>query len=310
MKTRLSTIAAVVVVLLSQVWPAAAQDSLDAARQLYTSASYDEALSMLDRLKLQLAGDHARATTIDQYRAFCLLAVGRQPEAERAVEAIIDSEPAFRPEETASPRLLSVFRDVRKRVLPTTIRQRYETAKGSFDRKAYAEAVAQFDAVLALLESPDVLAADSAFADLRTVVRGFRDLATVANTPPPAAPAEPPAPAAPPAAPPPPSPSPAVPARSVPAVFSAADAGVTLPVVVREQLPPWPKSVPRPDGQRAVLDTVIDQAGRVESVVVRPSLGVYDGLVAAEAKGWLYKPALKDGAPVRFRRMVQIVVGR
>jgi hypothetical protein len=304
MKTRLSTIAAVTIVLLLQVWPAAAQDSLDAARQLYTSASYDEALSMLERLKLQLAGDHARATTIDQYRAFCLLAVGRQPEAERAVEAIIASEPAFRPEETASPRLLSVFRDVRKRVLPTTIRQRYETAKASFDRKAYAEAVSQFDAVLALLESPDVLAADSAFADLRTVARGFRDLATAANTPPPAAPTEPPAPPAQPA------PPPAAPAPAVPAVFKAADTGVTPPVVVREQMPMWPKSVPRPDGQRAVLDTVIDQAGRVESVVVRPSLGVYDGLVVAEAKGWLYKPALKDGAPVRFRRMVPIVIGR
>jgi hypothetical protein len=303
MKTRLSTIAVVAVVLLLQVSPAAAQDSLDAARQLYTSASYDEALSMLERLKLQLAGDRARVTAIDQYRAFCLLAVGRQPEAERAVEAIIATEPAFRPEDTASPRLLSVFRDVRKRVLPAAIRQRYEAAKSSFDRKAYADSVAQFEAVLALLDSPDVLAADSAFSDLRTVARGFRDLAVAATAPPPAAPAEPPAPA------PPPAPPPAAP-PPVPAVFSASAAGVTPPVVVREQMPSWPKGIPRPDGQRAVLDTVIDQAGRVESIVVRPSLGVYDGLVAAEAERWLYKPALKDGAPVRFRRMVPIVIGR
>jgi hypothetical protein len=316
-----SIVAAAAVVMLSLACPVRAQDSLDAARQLYASASYNEALSMLDRLKPQLAGDQVRVNAVDQYRAFCLLAVGRQPEAERAMEAIVASEPGFQPEGSASPRLLSAFRDVRKRVLPGAVRQRYQAAKASYDRKAYGEAIVQFDAVLALLDSPDVLAADPAFADLRTLAQGFRDLATSASAPPPEPP--PPAPASSPASAPADQPvsgpatpaatpaSEAVPAPSAPATFSAADAGVTPPAVVRQQLPAWPPGVVMPRGRRAVLDMVIDETGRVESIAVRPSiLALYDSLIVAEAKRWSYKPALKDGAPVRYRKLFQIVVGQ
>jgi hypothetical protein len=312
-----SLIAAAAVVMLSQACPARAQDSLDAARQLYASASYEDALSMLDRLKSQLAGDQARANSVDQYRAFCLMAVGRQPEAERAMEAIVASEPGFQPEASASPRLLSAFRDVRKRVLPAAVRQRYQTAKASYDRKAYAEAVTEFDAVITLLDAPEVSAADPAFGDLRTLALGFRDLAKIASAPPPEPPAPAPtspsatsptsAPAAPPAA----TPPPAAPAPTARAVLTAADAGVTPPVAVRQQLPTWPAGVVMPRGQRAILDMVIDEAGRVESIVVRPSVNaLYDSLVVTEARRWSYKPAVKDGAPVKYRKLVQIVVGQ
>jgi hypothetical protein len=307
MKPHLPTLAAAAVVLLLQVSPVAAQDTLDAARQLYASASYDDALSMLDRLKSQLAGDRVRVNTVEQYRAFCLLAVGRRPEAERAVESIVASEPGFRPEESASPRVLSVFRDVRQRVLPGAVRQRYEAAKASFDQKAYDAAITQFDAVLALLELPEIVAADPSLADLRTVTRGFKDLARAANVPPP----PPPPPVA--ATPEPPKPAASTPAVPPPAptMFGAADKDVTPPVVVRQQPPAWPKTLPMPSGQRAILDMVVDARGLVESIAVRPSLGaVYDGLVATASQQWLYKPALKDGAPVKYRRLFQIVVGQ
>jgi TonB family protein len=304
-------ICAAVIALLLQAGVVGAQDTLVAARQLYASAAYDEALSMLDRLKTGGAGDLAAASLIEQYRAFCLLAVGRQPDAERAMESIVVGDPSFRPDDALSPRLQSVFRDVRKRTLPAVVRERYVSAKASFDQKAYQAAADQFDAVLRLLEAPDVVAADPALADLRTVASGFRDLARAAAVPP-----APPAVA--PAAAPGPSPSdPAAPSAPGPhaprAFYTADDSGVTAPVAIKQDLPPWPQGISKATvrGRRAVLDISINESGNVESVVVRESIvDWYDEALIKEAKGWSYKPASKAGAPVRYRKLMQVVVER
>jgi hypothetical protein len=306
-------IAALTTVLL-QAGVAGAQDTLAAARQLYASAAYDDALAMLDRLKSGRASDPAAASLIEQYRAFCLLAVGHQPDAERAMESIVANDPTFRPDDGVSPRLQSIFGDVRKRMLPVVVRDRYASAKASFDQKAYQAAADQFDAVLRLLEAPDIVATDPALADLRTVASGFRDLAKVAAGPP-AQPAAPPAAAAPAVDSNPPAPvtaAPSTPAPRLPRTFyTAEDAGVTAPVPIKQDVPPLPRSpgMPAPRGQRAVLDIVINEAGAVESVVVRQSITPgYDEILVNQAKGWTYKPATKDGAPVKFRKLLQVVV--
>jgi TonB family protein len=66
---------------------------------------------------------------------------------------------------------------------------------------------------------------------------------------------------------------------------------------------------PAQGGLRAVLDIVIDEAGTVASVVVRQSIAPwYDELLTSEAKRWSYKPATKNGTPVRYRKLVQVVV--
>jgi len=314
MKYASRLIRAAVAALLLQAGVAGAQETLAAARQLYASASYDEALAMLDRLKSGGASDPAAASLIEQYRAFCLLAVGHQPDAERAMESIVAGDPTFRPDDAVSPRLQALFRDVRKRMLPVVVRQRYVSAKASFDQKAYQTAADQFDAVLRLLEAPDVVAADPALADLRTVASGFRDLAKIAADPP-APPAASPAAVAPSAA---PSPSPSVPAassapepRTPRAFYAVGDPGVTAPVAIKQHVPPWPQGIPTPvqRGQRAVLEIVINEDGAVESVVVRQSIAPwYDEMLIAEAKRWSYTPATKDGTPVRYCKLMQIVV--
>jgi TonB family protein len=318
MKGASRLIGAVMTVLLLQSGVAGAQDTLAAARQLYASASYDEALAMLDRLKSSGGGDKAAASLIEQYRSFCLLAVGHQPDAERAMESIVAGDPTFRPDDAVSPRLQSVFRDVRKRVLPTVVRQRYVGAKASFDQKAYQASADQFDEVLKLLDAPDVVAADPALADLRTVASGFRDLAKAAAVPPPPPPAVPaPAAAAPSTAPDHPASAPSTPPASVPrpppAFYTADDPAVTAPVVIRQDLPPWPQTIPMPPqlGQRAVLDIVINESGAVESVVVRQSIAPwYDEMLVKDAKRWSYKPATRNGAPVKYRKLIQVVVGK
>ena len=307
MKKAPRLIGAAVIALLVQAGTAGAQDSLATAKQLYASASYDEALAMLDRLKSGGGSDPAAASLIEQYRAFCLLAVGHQPDAERAMESLVAGDPTFRPDDAISPRLQAVFRDVRKRTLPGVIRQRYASAKASFDEKAYQAAADQFDAVLKLLEVPDVVASDPALADLRTVAVGFRDLAKAAaasaaaaasSAAPGSSPSGPAAPAA---------PEP----RPVRAVYAVDDPGITAPVAIKQDLPPWPQGIPKTTvrGRRAVLDITINEAGNVESVTVRESIvDWYDEALIKEAKGWSYKPASKEGTPVRYRKLMQVVV--
>src|SRR3954454_10651859 len=75
---------------------AADQESIAAARDLYASAAYEDALAILN--KLPASGRPADETNaIEQYRAFCLLALGRQAEAEHAIEALVALEPGYRP---------------------------------------------------------------------------------------------------------------------------------------------------------------------------------------------------------------------
>ncbi|HYM26136.1 MAG TPA: hypothetical protein VEU08_23120, partial [Vicinamibacterales bacterium] len=54
------------------------QDSLASVRELYASAAYEDALNVLAKLPPDRPADEAR--TIEQYRAFCLIALGRTGE--------------------------------------------------------------------------------------------------------------------------------------------------------------------------------------------------------------------------------------
>src|SRR6266480_1290505 len=131
------------VLLLMPVQIVASQDSLATARDLYASAAYEDALAVLNRLRNNSSSEDGRS--IEQYRAFCLLALGRSDEAERAIEAVVVAQPLYRPSESeVSPRLRAAFSDVRRRMLPGIIQDRYAQAKTAFDRKEYAFAAQGF----------------------------------------------------------------------------------------------------------------------------------------------------------------------
>ena len=73
-----------------------AEDSVAAARDLYTAANYEDALVVLSRLDSPSSQPSDRMA-INQYRAFCLLALGRMAEAERAIEAVLIGRPSVSP---------------------------------------------------------------------------------------------------------------------------------------------------------------------------------------------------------------------
>src|SRR3954447_14538891 len=152
-------IGALTILLAMSAAGASAQDGdLSSARDLYASAAYDDALVALNRLR---SADHraSQSRAIEQYRAFCLLALGRAADAEQAIEAVVAAEPSFQPGETdASPRIRLAFTSVRRRMLPSIIQQKYAVAKAAYDRKDFAAAADGFAQVLTALADQDVAA--------------------------------------------------------------------------------------------------------------------------------------------------------
>ena len=239
---------------------------------------------------------------INQYRAFCLLALGRMPEAERAIEAVLSVDLLYRPADASmSPRLRSAFASVRQRMLPAIVQQEYTRAKAAFDRQDFPAAVAQFDRVLQALADPDLGAAARSppLSDLRTLATGFRDLSAKAAAPPPPAPVSPP-----------PAPAPVVAAAPVMrgGIYALGEPGVTPPAVVRQVLPPFPREI-MSQRRNGIIEVIISEAGTVESAAMRASMHPrYDLLVLTAAKSWKYQPATLKGTPVKFRKLITVSV--
>jgi hypothetical protein len=273
------------------------QTSLAAARDLYASARYDEALVVLNGLD-RAGGADRRA--IEQYRSLCLLALGRGAEAETAIAAVVMVDPLFVPGESdASPRVRAAFSDVRQRLLPEIAKARYATAKATFDRKDHPAAENEFRGLLALLDDPQMA---GRLGDLRVIAAGFLELSIAAAAPPPPEPAKEPPAVVPP---PPPPPAAGMPAR----IWSADDAGVMAPVQIRQDLPRVPTSITAQASPRGRLEVVIDEQGRVVGITVRKSVHpLYDSLLMTAAQGWRYRPALAGGVAVKFRKLIEIVI--
>ena len=281
---------------------AVAADSLNAARELYASASYEDALAMLGRLNAaELPPDEGRAA--DQYRALCLLALGKTAEASQAIEAVVAAEPLYRPSDSdVSPRVRAVFTDVRKRLLPGLVQQKYAIAKTAYDHKDYRSASAGFGQLLALYDDPDLApaAGKPPLSDLRVLIDGFHSLSVQALAPPPAP--EPPPPAA--------APAPRQAVAAVPDVakiYVSGDANVVPPVAIRQQLPPFNGVVPRQ--MVGAMEVIIDENGKVLSAAMRAStMPNYDRQAVVAAQSWQYRPATLNGAPVKFRKLIQVAL--
>ena len=86
--------------------------------------------------------------------------------------------------------------------------------------------------------------------------------------------------------------------------YSRDSAGVLPPVGVRPQLPKeLPAHVDR--STLARIELVILQDGTVESVkLLGEPRHVIDSMLLSAAKAWEFQPAMKDGRPVRYRKVV------
>jgi hypothetical protein len=283
--------------------PARAQASLGKAKELYASANYDEALSMLNTIGSSSDEDPA---VIAMYRVLCLVAVGRTGEVDTAIDRLVAQYPLFRPpSDELSPRIQKAVSSARLRLLPTMVQRRYEESKTAYDRGDFAASSAGFKWVLSALADPDIsyLAGQSPLADIKTLSSGFVDLSERALAPPPAAMT----PAAVTIAPP-PAASAATSTtrgRDLKRVFSAEDSDVVAPVVTKQNMPRFPGLLTQ--AATGVIEIVIDSTGNVESARLLEAVHLnYDPLLLSASKKWQYQPAMLDGTAVRYMKRIQI----
>jgi TonB family protein len=314
---RCSPLLATIIVVAVSTAAAASDESLARAKDLYRSAAYDEALAALDRI----ADDSPEATKVEanEYRLFCLIALDRKTDARGVIESMVNANPFYQLTEQASPRVRTMFKDIRQSLLPGLVQREYNGAKDAFDKQD-GDATEQFDRVLKLLEDP-LLTPTPALSDLRTVASGFRDLSKArapkvefaGATAPVVAQMQAAAPAAPPpaagavanAA---PSPSP-----SGPPVYREGDADVTAPVTVRQTAPQWvvPQGT-RPGAWQpeAIVEVTINESGDVINVILRkPFHPSYDQQLVKAAMAWKYEPARRAGVPVRYVKLIAVRLG-
>ena len=314
--------------LFTMVWAAGpallatAQTPLEAAVGLYASAAYEDALAALDKMTGAGAAGSSPAdrASVDHMRMLCLLALGRTAEAEQAVVSLLDQHPTYRlSEDDAAPRVLRLFNDVRQRALPDVVRRRYREAKGLYDAKQHEQAATAFSVVRDLLADPDLAAStDPTLADLTNLAEGFADLnraaldaeerraiaeraaevAAAAEAAANIARAQTPAPV----------PPPDLALR----IFDLRDADVTPPVVERQDISRWVSTLPRPrpGTNLGSIEVVVDESGAVTGATIRASVSrFYDAVLLESSKLWHYRPATRQGRPVKYRRVVGIVMG-
>jgi TonB family protein len=296
--------AVVLMACLESAVGAAGQDTLARAKDLYGLAAYDEALAVLNRL--HETSSPVLSSEIAGYQVLCLLALGRTEDAQKAIESLVKTDPLYRPSESMmSPRTRARFEAVRRELLPGIAQQIYDRAKAAFDRKELPAAHAEFDRVVTLLEEPGTDGAPN-MADLRRLATGFRDLTRPATADAPASPplATPNVPAVPPGA------RPATPGPAQ--IFTGGEEGVVPPTVVSRRMPMWtPRTeIEKRQEFRGLLEVVIDEAGDVASAVLTKTVHVaYDRPLVDTARTWKFRPATKDGVPVKYRMAIEVRLG-
>ena len=303
-----------------------AQDTISVARDLYASAAYEEALSTLNRMDSGSTAPEI-ARQVDEYRAFCLYALGRTREAESIAESMVRKQPLAGLDADASPRLETMFAGVRKRLLPSLIRERFRTARSALDQKNFGAAELPLsEARLMIAEAEKLGVNDDGLADLGVLVGGFLQLIrSAAEQRTSSQPAMPPAlmPAGPAAAPRPVAPAPVPSADGRPAsstaspaagegrVYGVDDEGVSPPVVLQQRMPAMTlemKQITKALRSTGMIDVVIDEAGNVVDATIRQSLNSsFDTLIVRSARRWKYRPAMKDGVPVRYVKTLVLV---
>jgi tetratricopeptide (TPR) repeat protein len=267
-------------------------NALATAKALYESASYEAALELLSAVDKPDALEQ-----VELYRALCLLALSRTEEAERSLATIVLRKPLFKLEESETPpRLVALFKDVRKRTLPAAARQLYVHAKSSFDSKRFEAATAELKELLTVLADAGVSDDDVGLADLKMLAEGFLSLSN----------AEAPARKV--------SPQPGkAPEESTgtPTVYSALDVDVSPPVELERKIPAWnpPDPVARNTRFQGLLEVVIDERGAVESAVLKkPVFAFYNAALLASTRQWRFEPAMRNGIAVKYRKEFDIIL--
>ncbi len=266
-------------------------DSLIKAKALYAEADYAKALEILG------PGDSPET---HQYRALCFLALGQLQDTERALEALISASPAYAVSETdVPPRLVALFTQTRRRIMPAVVKRLFSEAREDFQAKEFQRARGKFEQVLALMNDP-MMTASADTSDLQLLTASYLDI--VKNAPAPlSAPSKPAARM--------PSPAPVLTSPPPSAGPIVGSTSVVPAATIRQDVPAFVGSMTRP--LSGAVKVVIGADGKVKSVAMEiPIEPRYDARLLSAARSWQYKPALRAGQPVESEKIVAINVGQ
>jgi hypothetical protein len=271
------------------------QESLQQVKALYASAAYEDALSMVGRL--QATG---RKPEFEQYRVYCLVALGRTAEAEKAIASVVVEHPTFLPDaEETSPRIQEMFLRIRKGLVPEIAQRMYIDARAAWNRKDTSAASEQFASLVQLIDITQAAGADGnsgsdnaepMLSELRLLAAGFLDLGRALSASPARAV----------------EPVPSLPREPV----ASAPMQITPAVPVKQDLPVWvPTDQATRREFRGSIRVFISETGTVTraelSQVVHPA---YDRQLLLAAKTWAYQPAMKDGVPIASEKVIEVVL--
>ncbi len=92
------------------------------------------------------------------------------------------------------------------------------------------------------------------------------------------------------------------------AVYTSGDLSVLPPTIVRPVIPP-PPSANAPPESVAFFNLLVDRQGRVEQVLLASSPAhFHERMMLSHIKAWTFRPAMKDGRPVRYRLRIRLAV--
>lgn len=172
MKIRLAETAGVcclvgLVLATTSVTSGQVPDPVTRAKALYAEAAYDEAL-------VALKG--SEGSEAHQYRALCLIALGRTQDAERALESLVAAAPTYTVSSAElPPRMVAMFEQTRKRVMPALVKKLFTEARADFQARNMAAARDKFEQVLVLAGDP-VMASSPEAVDLQLLVGSYIDI--------------------------------------------------------------------------------------------------------------------------------------
>ena len=285
MKSRIALLMVVASISTASI-ARAADEPLADAKALFAAASFDGALAALDRLDSANGG---RPEALE-YKALCLLALGRSADAQKITETLVTTVPTFAPADAdLSPRFVELLTETRRRMVPVIARKLLADAREQYRAKNHADAQRTFEQVVTL--ASDAVWRETADADdLRTLASGFLDLLDGAPAAAKAAAAQPVIPAA---------------AR----VATAAALGqVEAPVPIRQAMPQWvaPDRVSALRTFHGAIKVRIGADGHVVDVAMATATHPdYDTMLLQAARTWVYKPATRNGQPIEVEKVIE-----
>jgi len=286
-----SPLLAILLLSLSVSAARAADGGLADAKALFAAASFDGALAALDRL----GGTDASQPEALEYKALCLLALGRTAEAQKVTETLVNTVPMFAPADAdLSPRFLELLTDTRRRVVPVVAKRLLTEGRDQFRAKKNDEAQRTFQDVLTLADDKVWRDANDA-EDLRTLAAGFLDLLRAD------VPADTAAKNA----------SPATTAATVPEAAPSALqalAEIQAPVAIVQTMPKWvaPDTVSAMRTFHGAVKVTIGADGHVVGAsIATPTHPVYDQLLLEAARRWQYRPASRNGQAIEVEKIVE-----